>query len=770
MAMTQAELHLARYPGLHAAQIARLSIRRKYGSRYNDSTHMSHRLVSSSLFPSFFGRGGHDVTGWVCLATARIEKKVSWGTPNNDRKCHRAPAIASTPADPHNMTISPAIQTLNTIITIVSYFAAGESPPCIQDNANGRGILMKMTLVLLLLITGVLIAHGGHASKHQRWDFWPQYELPGSARNYPGPRTAVVTSPIDLFAARPASMAIRGRQATAYVTNLLRPAQLPTTSFSVEMLTVDHVNRPVGAFVAVTEGIAATPKWLLGFYDNTIYFGPVTNGQTAAITLQKGHKSHGIKVPGLTSVKEYWNHLVGVYQNGVFTLYNNGAEVARAPAEAFTYSSDARLEVSAFLDNEPYMDLGNAVRFVELHHEALSPADIKEAFEREYSLLEKGQIFADFFHYTAGPYLSTPATDGISLLWETDRPARAKVFWGRELPYSDSLEITPAARIHKARLTGLKPDFAYFYNVRSIAADKTTIESGNLTFRTASGAGEPLSFAVVGDTEARPFVNDRLAKLIWEERPDFLVLVGDLTDGGQKNHRWQWTHEYFLGMNQLTSRIPVVPAPGNGEGDRVWYDHYHHLPDDSKPYYAYRYGDAEFFMLDTNMGHRERSDKAFRQKQRDWLDSALATSEARWKIAGHHHPTYSSDENDYGDTMKEQSANGDLNVRNDFVDIYEKHSVDVVFFGHLHSYERTHGIKDGIVNHRQGVVYVQTGGGGGNHENASPTRNWFTRKVFSNYHYTMVNIEADVMTITVVDAEGRMRDQFTINKLHSGNL
>lgn len=603
-----------------------------------------------------------------------------------------------------------------------------------------------------------------HAPKS--WDFWPEYVLPGSAQNYAGPRSPVVTSPVSLFAKRPSSMFLKGEHATDYVTNLLRKRELSRTEFTIEMLTVDHVNRPVGAFTAVTQGADAEVQWLLGFYDNTIYFGEVNDSETTTFELPKAHRSHGVEVEGLEPVKKYWNHLVGVFEEGVFTLYNNGAVVGQKQVEtkAFDYADDARLEVSAFLDNEPYMDLGNAVRYVNYHHHALTPQQVQTAYTVQSELLEEGQIFADIFHYTAGPYLNTVFEDGINILWETDRPAKGKVFWGTELPYSDSLEIDVAQRMHKVTLENLETDFAYFYSIKSESGNGEIIESGNLTFRTAPGKGEPISFAVVGDTEARPFVNDRIAKLIWEERPDFLMLVGDLTDGGQKNHRWQWTHEYFLGMNQLSSRIPVLPASGNGEGDRVWYDHYHHLPDDSKPYYSYRHGDAEFFMLDTNMGHRERVDPDFRKKQREWLDRALAESTAKWKFAGHHHPTYSSDEDDYGDAMREQSENGDLRVRNDFVDIYEKHGVDVVFFGHLHSYERTHGIKDGKVNNQQGVLYVQTGGGGGNHEKPSPTRNWFTRKVFSDYHYTMVNVVDNTLTITVTDAEGRMRDQFVVEK------
>ncbi|NET32928.1 MAG: hypothetical protein F6K19_13075 [Cyanothece sp. SIO1E1] len=618
---------------------------------------------------------------------------------------------------------------------------------------------------LFTFISTGIFAQESARNDVKSWDFWPNYVLPGSAENYPGPRNPIVGTPVGLFAKKPSSMSYLGDLATDYVTNLVTESELPTTEFSVEMLIVDHVNRPIGAFVGVTEGIESEVKWLLGFYENHIYFGEVRDAESTTIEMQKAHRSHGVQTEGVETFKRYWNHLVGVYQNGVFRLYNNGEMVAQEETglRAFTYD-DARLEVSAFLDNEPYMDLGNAVRFVNFYNRALSSDEVSEEFLLQSELLEGGQIFGDFFHFTAGPYLNTVFENGINILWETDRPATGKVYWGTELPYSDSLEINEESRIHKVTLENLQKDFAYFYNIKSISQDGEVIESGNLTFRTAPGKGQPISFAVVGDTEARPFVNDRIAKLIWEERPDFLMLVGDLTDGGQNNHRWQWTHEYFLGMNQLSSRVPVLPAPGNGEGDRVWYDHYHHLPDDSKPYYSYRHGDAEFFMLDTNMGHRENDDPEFRRKQREWLDESLANSDAKWKFAGHHHPTYSSDENDYGDTMKGQSENGDLRVREDFVDIYEKHNVDIVFFGHLHSYERTHGIQDGAVNDKDGVIYVQTGGGGGNHEHASPTRNWFTRKVFSDYHYTLVNIEGDVLTLTVTDAEGRMRDQFVIEK------
>ena len=67
------------------------------------------------------------------------------------------------------------------------------------------------------------------------------------------------------------------------------------------------------------------------------------------------------------------------------------------------------------------------------------------------------------------------------------------------------------------------------------------------------------------------------------------------------------------------------------------------------------------------------------------IDRELAKSDATWKFAYHHHPAYSSDDDDYGNTWKGPTTAGDVRVR-DFVKLYEKHNVDVVFNGHVHVY------------------------------------------------------------------------------------
>jgi phosphodiesterase/alkaline phosphatase D-like protein len=57
-------------------------------------------------------------------------------------------------------------------------------------------------------------------------------------------------------------------------------------------------------------------------------------------------------------------------------------------------------------------------------------------------------------------------------------------------------------------------------------------------------------------------------------------------------------------------------------------------------------------MIDSNRDLYEGSE------QYNWLEWELSKSTAMWKIAMHHHPPYTSDSNDYGDTAKELSNLG----------------------------------------------------------------------------------------------------------------
>jgi hypothetical protein len=401
------------------------------------------------------------------------------------------------------------------------------------------------------------------------------------------------------------------------------------------------------------------------------------------------------------------------------------------------------------------MRLGNLLRELRVYPHALSREQIGQRLEHLQNMVLDGVLFDDRFHFTAGPYLNYVTQEGIRVIWETDRPATAELHYGKQVPLDQVHHIGGAERLHDAELTGLEPQTAYFYEIVARNEAGEEIRSGILTFRTAVLEDSAFSFAAIGDTEARPHINDVIAKAIWAERPNFLINVGDLTDGGQQQNKFQWNLEYFLGLNQLTSRVPMFPVPGNGEKDLHWYKQYHSLPPPEN-YYAFRFGNAEFFMLDSNQPMGPGSE------QYTWLDAQLGGSTARWKFAAHHHPTYSSDEDDYGNSWQGASDLGDPKVRS-IVPLYEKHGVDIVFFGHLHTYERSWPLAEGRVNLQRGVRYVQTGGAGGNLEDFSPTRNWFTTKLHRGHHYCIVNIHAGQLFMQVFDSEGRLRDTLHID-------
>lgn len=613
----------------------------------------------------------------------------------------------------------------------------------------GQGA-MFVGVLMGLLIGGRALAHEGHDHVPVgRWFFWPDYRLEGKAGQFSPVLEAPPRAPFGLIDVEAPPLLLRGESPTERRSRLLPLERLPSRAFSVELWLVDHVNQPVGALVTVRGSDPnEAPGWALGYRERQVFFSLRAGSEPGPLVLE---------VAVTNGFKKYWRHVVATYDGDRARLYLNGEPVAEATAGGtVALPRHPELEVAAYLRREPYMSLGNLVREVRVYDDDIGPSQVAARFAASRRLVEEGILFEDRLHFTAGPQLTRATRASMTLVWETDRPATAVVRYGSRVPYDHEVKLGDADRLRQAALQGLEPETRYFYEVSVRSADGQEMSSGPLTFKTAVREDSAFAFAVLGDTEARPHVNDRLAKAIWGDRPDFLVLVGDLTDGGQQHHKFEWNLEYFLGMNQLVGRVPVFPVPGNGESDLHWYRRYHAL---SQPglAYSFRYGNAEFFMLDSNRPLGPGSE------QFTWLDRELGASRARWKFVCHHHPVYSSDDDDHGDTYRETGGEGDANPRS-AVPLYEKHGVDLVFYGHIHAYERTWPMAEGRVNLQRGVRYLQTGGGGGNLEDFAPTRNGFSTKLFRGYHYCLLNVHQDELRFQMFDADGRLRDQFELRK------
>lgn len=337
---------------------------------------------------------------------------------------------------------------------------------------------------------------------------------------------------------------------------------------------------------------------------------------------------------------------------------------------------------------------------------------------------------------------------------ETDAPTACVVEYGPTFPPERTVEVQRPDTLHEVTLDGLQPNAKYFYRVVCTAADGRKVEGKPLTFSTAVGPADAFGFTVVGDTQKNPAVTGKIAKLMWDRRPHFVLHMGDVVDNGPDKK--EWVHELFGPCRDLFARVPVYPCIGNHEQNHAHYYKYFSLP---KPeyYYSFRYGNAEFFVLDTNKSPRPGDE------QYEWLDRALAASDARWKFCYHHHPCYTSDSDDYGNTWKGHSALGDAKAR-PLVALYEKHKVDVALNGHIHLYERTWPVRDGKVDPKGGVVYLTSGGGGGRLEDFDPVPAFFRNQGRVDYHFCQFAVHGGSLECKAFDHEGRLFDSFALRK------
>ncbi|BBC71968.1 conserved hypothetical protein [Altererythrobacter sp. B11] len=545
-------------------------------------------------------------------------------------------------------------------------------------------------------------------------------------------------------------------------------ASLPEVAdgpFSVELWLADHVNHPVGLLAAGVDGDGA-PAWTLGYFsllgngkftgDPALRFGPLEWLPDRA-------------APRFAPYRSYLHHIVGSFDGHHWRLFHNGVLVAEAEGAARPFRA---VHMAGYLAAEPHMRMANLLRGAWLHGQAIDAAGAQAAFAaRTAEIAAATRGTGKQLRFTAGPYLTPPGTREQKLLWETDRPATGRVEWGPTAAFGHALEFTDAARLHRATLPALAPATKYFYGVTARDAAGEVLDSGTLAFRTMPAEGRPLVFAVVGDTQERPFINARLSRLIWQQRPQFVVLAGDLVGGEEDERRWHWTDEFFPGMGPLVERVPALAVRGNGDVDVVDpaqdrrlftnFDRYHNQPDEGRGYYSYRIGDAEFFVLDGNLALRERQEPGFRKAQRAWLDQALGASTARWKIALHHQPAYSSDDDDYGNGYAAPTTGGDPEIRADFVDLYERHGVDLALSGHIHGYERSWPLRAGKPA-CGGVTYVVSGGGGGDSERAAPAASPTAATLHSGFHFLLARLWQDRLEIEMRDAEGRLRDSFAL--------
>jgi acid phosphatase type 7 len=455
-----------------------------------------------------------------------------------------------------------------------------------------------------------------------------------------------------------------------------------------------------------------------------------------------------------------WQHVAAVYDGIVMRLYVNGKLDAESREQAgdIDYPAQARYVIGAHASGQRVNPMDGAIYEVKTYGRALAAVEIEEAVERNKALIAWRSSVNTTLQFVVSPYLQFATTDSIRVLCETTQPATMTVNYAERQPLTMSVVSREPALISEVQLKNLKPHTTYFYRVTSTDSSGHAARSDVYTFQTLPGPDLPWAFGILGDTQRNPEVTRRCAEGIFALRPNFMLHCGDVVDDGFAKH--QWVNDLFEPCSRLFAHVPVFPVIGNHEKNAHWYYDYFSLPE-PEYFYTFKVGNAEFFMIDSNKDCKAGSEQFKR------LEAALAKSTSVWKFAAHHHPCFSSDENDYGDKWtgktQEDFEWGESDVK-ELIPLYEKFGVDIAFAGHIHSYERTWPILQMAINQKKGVRYVVSGGGGGGLEQAAPQRAWFSIHVQHGHHYCFAAVHDRTIQFKAYDLEGRLFDTFELTK------
>ena len=241
-------------------------------------------------------------------------------------------------------------------------------------------------------------------------------------------------------------------------------------------------------------------------------------------------------------------------------------------------------------------------------------------------------------------------------------------------------------------------------------------------------------FAVIGDSGTGTTEQYDIAAAMAASRGrlpfEFVIMLGDNVYGG-------WNRKAVVGKFErpykplLDAGVQFYASLGNHDaGEERSYGGFHM---DEQRYYTFTRSNVDFFALDSN--YMDRSQLA-------WLEQALRTSRAPWKIAFFHHPLYSSG----------GRHGSEKDLRTVLEPLLMRYGVQVVFSGHDHVYER--------VKPQHGITYFVCGSSGELRRGNLDKRSGLTAAGFDlDRTFMLVDVADDALhfqaisrTNTVVDA------------------
>jgi predicted phosphodiesterase len=256
-------------------------------------------------------------------------------------------------------------------------------------------------------------------------------------------------------------------------------------------------------------------------------------------------------------------------------------------------------------------------------------------------------------------------------------------------------------------------------------------------------AEKSVRFAVIGDSGTGERAQYEVAQEMeaYRERVgfDFVIMLGDNIYGGHHpkdfQEKFEWPYKRLLDAG-----VKFYAALGNHDdpGQERLYKPFNMNGD---RYYAFKKGDVEFFVLDSNY---------MDPSQLNWIENHLQNSKSKWKICYFHHPLYSDG----------RTHGPDLDLRSRLAPMFRRYGVNVVFSGHEHVYERLR---------PEGNIYYFILGNSGKlmtHDFRSPQQ--MEKAIDTDRSFMLVEIAGDKLYFQTISRGGQTVDSGALDR-HTGS-
>lgn len=284
--------------------------------------------------------------------------------------------------------------------------------------------------------------------------------------------------------------------------------------------------------------------------------------------------------------------------------------------------------------------------------------------------------------------------------------------------------------IYAVNISGLVHDTEYRYEVLS---KKLDVISG--VFNTPSITAQNFTFIAYGDSRTGIKVHRNLARHFMSHKPVFILHTGDMVSYGAF---LRWKNECFDVLADTIKEVPLLSTRGNHDG---YYSHFWGSASNVS-WYSYDYSFLHIVSLDSMKGNSE--------AMLNWFEKDISSCTSRWKIVFYHFPSFDMSRL----TMRWGKDN--------WLPLFRKYGVDIVFSGHRHSYQRFRPVYTPGENEKHPITYIVTAGGGAELHSVGHDQSLLA--FASEHHYIVFDMTKDELTCRVLNIDGQLLDKFCIRK------